>query len=109
MNSLAVSYHCRLPTHEFRNVYREQVAQILERHRKPLPRTDRQIYEKWDDGNILNWLLKNEMYLYVRQMSLPDLTAINEALLENLFAGAPNVTGVVGFTQLQSNMESEHQ
>ena len=93
VNSLAVSYHCRLPTHKLRNAYREQVAQILEAHRKPVPRTDRQIYDNWTPGNILNWLLKNEMYLYVTQMSLPNLTAINEALLENLFVGGPKCVG----------------
>ncbi|CAJ1333582.1 unnamed protein product [Effrenium voratum] len=86
LNALAVSYHCRLPTRPIRNEYREQIARILTKHRKELPR---EFFQRgWDDGNIINWLVRDEMYQYLRHMTTPEMTAFNDALLENVFAHA---------------------
>ena len=88
LNGLAVSYHCRLPTRKLRNFYRQLIAKILASHRVQLPRR-----ENWEDEAVVNYLLKNEMYRYLEHMRLPDMTAVNEALLENVFAGASRITG----------------
>ena len=86
LNALAVSYHCRLPTHKLRYAYRSQVAQILQLHERRIPRQDRQ--RDWTVEDIINWLLTNEMWLYLEHMDLPPMTAENHALLENVFAAA---------------------
>eukprot|EP00434_Breviolum_minutum_P031941 symbB.v1.2.028247.t1/scaffold2978.1/size66007/4 len=83
LNALAISYHCRLPDRRLRNAYRAQIAQILIHHRVSLPRESRQ--SEWKDQDIINWLLNNEKTMWVRHMTLPDMTATNEALVENIF------------------------
>eukprot|EP00435_Cladocopium_sp_Y103_P034253 s610_g8.t2 len=86
LNALAVSYHCRLPTYKLRNAYRAQIAQILAMHGRPIqPANARAVREQWEPGNIINWLLREEMLLYLRHMTLPEMTATNNALLENVF------------------------
>lgn len=85
LNALAISYHCRLPDRRLRNAYRAQIAQILIHHRVSLPRESRQ--SEWKDQDIINWLLNNEKTMWVRHMTLPDMTATNEALVENIFVG----------------------
>ncbi|CAK9110699.1 unnamed protein product [Durusdinium trenchii] len=82
LNALVVSYHCRLPTHKLREVYRQQVAQIFENHGKYLPRQNRQ--QTWEGGNILNWLKNNEMTRYIELMKLPEMTVMMVCILNQI-------------------------
>ena len=87
LNALAISYQFRLPTKEDREVYADLVASILAKHRVHLPRLDFQRW--WADKDVVQWLLLDEMREYFKLMpQRPELTAPNEALLENVFADA---------------------
>ena len=84
LNGLAVSYHCRLPTRKLRNAYRQLIARILADHRVQMPQMGNW-QGRWDDEAVVNHLLKSEMREYLKHMRLPEMTAVNEALLENVF------------------------
>ncbi|KAJ4460556.1 putative E3 ubiquitin-protein ligase [Paratrimastix pyriformis] len=66
-------YHSRLSTGEQRGRYRELVAGICEEHGKPT--TSAKIEEA----------LRTEQIDYLERMELPPGTALNQALLENVF------------------------
>ncbi|CAE7349564.1 RNF213 [Symbiodinium sp. CCMP2592] len=84
LNALAISYQFRLPTKEHREDYADLVASILAKHQVHLPRLDYQW--RLHDKDVVHRLLMDEMREYFKLMpQRPDLTAPNEALLENVF------------------------
>lgn len=82
LNALAISYHCRLPERRLRHAYREQIYQILTHHGV-------HIHRKSHVKDVINYLLTNEKNRWVDHMKLPEMTALNEALVENIFVGTP--------------------
>ncbi|CAG8507631.1 2484_t:CDS:2, partial [Racocetra fulgida] len=83
--ALSLCYLFRLHDQSQRKKYREEIISIIEKHHKTNhENSQQQRQRKKQIGDLFQITISKEQNMYIKKMQLPEGTALNEALQENI-------------------------